>query len=71
MPQGTPIKDFHGRIIGYIDEKGNGDKWVYSWGGRLLGKYLKSENVTRDWYGHNIAKGDVASSLLYSPDANR
>lgn len=64
MPQGTPLKDFRGRIRGYIDTKPNGDKWVYSWEGRLLGKYLKNVDQTRDWYGHVIAKGDAAASLI-------
>ena len=39
MPQGEPIKDFYGRIMGYLDTKSNGEVWAYDFYGRLLGKY--------------------------------
>lgn len=64
MPQGTPLKDFKGRIYGYLHTQSNGDVWAYTFGGKLVGKYLKSEDVTRDWYGHNVSTGNVVASLI-------
>lgn len=64
MPQGTPLKDFYGRIYGYLDRQSNGDVWAYDFRGRLVGKYLRSEDVTRDWYGHNVSTGNVVASLI-------
>lgn len=64
MPQGIPLKDFRGRIYGYLDTHSNGDVWAYDFKGRLVGKYLKSENITRDWVGHNISTENVVASLI-------
>ncbi len=64
MPQGTPLKDFKGRIYGYIHTQSNGDVWAYNWKGQLVGKYLRNEDVTRDWYGHNVSTGNVVASLI-------
>ena len=33
---------------------------------RILGKYYQRENVTKDFYGRTIAKGNVLSSLIYN-----
>ena len=59
------IRDFYGKIIGYIftDEKGN--KVIKDFYGRRLGEYDKALNVTKDFYKRIIARGDQASSLLY------
>lgn len=58
------IKDFSGRIIGYIDEQPNGDKIVKDFYQRVLGKYHKQSNTTRDFYGRVIAQGDASAMLL-------
>ena len=58
------IKAFSGRIIGYIDTKPNGDKQVSSWTGKILGYYIKSQDVTRDFYGRIVARGDASGMLL-------
>ena len=64
MPKGEPVKDFYGRVQGYMDEQPNGDIWCYDFYGRLVGKYIKSLNVTRDFYGRNVAKGNVLASFI-------
>ncbi|MBQ8738672.1 MAG: hypothetical protein IJZ04_04155 [Clostridia bacterium] len=61
------IKEFSGRIIGYIDTKPNGDKVVSSWTGKILGTYFKSRNVTCDFYGRIIARGECCG-MLFSLD---
>lgn len=60
----TPIKDFYGKIIGYIEEDSNGNKTVKDFYGRILGYYKKSQNVTTDFYGRKIAQGDQSSMLI-------
>ena len=64
MTNEQPIRDFHGRIIGYIEEKQNGDKIVRAFYKRVLGRYDKSTNTTRDFYGRIIARGDNTGMLL-------
>lgn len=64
MTNEQPIRDFHGRIIGYIEEKQNGDKIVRDFYKRVLGRYDKSTNTTRDFYGRIIARGDNTGMLL-------
>ena len=58
------IKEFGGRIIGYIETDGRGNKTVKSYGGRILGYYDKSSNVTKEFGGRIIFLGDMASALL-------
>jgi len=62
----TLIKDFHGRILGRIQTDENGDKTVKDFHGRVLGRYKKTQNVTTDFYGRIIARGDASASLIPS-----
>ncbi|MBQ6946476.1 MAG: hypothetical protein IJN42_00365 [Clostridia bacterium] len=59
-----PIKNYQGRIIGFIEVKSNGDKVLYDFPGKILGKYNKSLNVTQDFYGRQVGKGDILMTLL-------
>ena len=59
------IKDFYGRIIGYIQTQPNGDKTVRDFYRRILGSYNKATNTTRDFYGRIVARGDQSSMLLH------
>lgn len=58
------IKDWRGRILGSIESYSNGDKVVKDFYGRIKGRYKKNANVTTDFYGRKIAKGDQCSMLL-------
>ena len=58
------IRDFYGRIVGYIEEDNQGNKIVRDFYRVILGKYDKRQNITRDFYGRIIAKGDACSSLI-------
>lgn len=58
------IRDFTGRIMGYIETDNVGNKIVRDFYRVVLGKYDKKNNVTRDFYGRVIAKGDASSSLI-------
>lgn len=60
----TPVKDFYGRIIGFIEEDSAGNKTVKDFHGRILGYYKKALNMTTDFYGRRIAQGDQSSMLI-------
>lgn len=60
------IKNFSGKILGFIDEKPNGDKIVRDFYHRILGKYDKKTNITRDFYGKILGKGDLSMMLITS-----
>lgn len=64
MPQGEPIKDFYGRIMGYVETKSNGEVWAYDFYGRLLGKYYPGDNTTRDFYGRILTRGNTVAGLI-------
>lgn len=60
------IKDFYGRVIGSLEELSNGDIIAKDFHGRVKGKYKKSDNTTRDFYGRVIARGNQLGMLLNS-----
>lgn len=64
MATKEPIKDWQGKILGFIETESNGNKVLRDFYGRILGKYDKSLDVTRDFYGRQVGKGDVLMTLL-------
>ena len=60
----TYIRNFHQKIIGSLETLPNGDVIVRDFYQRILGKYQKSDNTTRDFYGRIVARGNQASMLL-------
>ena len=58
------IKDCYGNIIARIDEQTNGDKIVKNFYGQILGKYDKALDVTKDFYGRIVAKGECTGILI-------
>lgn len=60
----TPIKDFYGRVLGYVEDKSNGDRVAYDFYGRVLGTFIKKRNVTTDFYGRVLGQGDFVVSLI-------
>lgn len=61
----TAIRDFSGLIIGWIEEESNGNKTVRDFSGRILGYYDKSRDVTTDFYGKILTRGDSSSGLIW------
>lgn len=59
------LKDYYGRIIGYIDTKPNGDQTGYDFYQRIVGYYQKQQNVTTDFYRRIVAQGNTLSGLIY------
>ena len=63
-----PLKDFYGRIYGYIETKSNGDKIGYDFYRRIVGYYDKQANLTKDFYRRIVGKGDMLSALVYEAE---
>ena len=60
------------KIIGIVKTESNGDKLVMEFPSRrILGYYRARGDVTTDFYGRIIAKGDSAVSLIYTAKANK
>ncbi len=65
MENKETIRDFYGRILGYVITDDKGNKTVRNFYGKVLGYYDKVNNVTRDFYQRVIGRGDQAVSLIY------
>ncbi len=58
------IKDWRGKIIGYIITYDNGNQIIQDFYHKILGTYDKRMNVTRDFYNRIIARGNQLPMLL-------
>ena len=58
------IRDFYGKIIGKLQYEPNGDVVVRDFYGRILGYYIKSRDVTTDFYRRVVAQGNAVGMLL-------
>ena len=61
------LRDFYGKIIGYIETDNQGNKVIRDKYRKILGRYDKKMNVTRDFYGRIIGKGNQ-SAILFLKD---
>ncbi len=57
------IKDFYGRTLGWVEDKGDRIE-ARDFYGRPLGTYYKNRNTTCDFYGRPICTGDATVSLI-------
>jgi hypothetical protein len=64
MNKSQTIKDFSGRIIGFIETDIRGNKIIRDFYRRIKGYYDAQQDVTRDFYKRIIARGDCSSMLL-------
>ena len=58
------IKDFYGKVLGYLETQGT-KTTVRDFYGKVLGTYDSRDNFTRDFYGKVISKGNTVVGLLY------
>ena len=58
------VKNFYGKILGYIKTLPNGDQEVKNFYGQILGYYKKSNNVTTDFSGKWLYQGNCLSALI-------
>lgn len=59
------IREFSGKIIGYIYVDEQGKKTVKDFSGKILGYYYPDRDATTDLVGKVLARGDITSALLY------
>ena len=64
------IKDFQGRILGYIKEDSNGNRIATNFYFKILGRYNKADDTTRDFMGRIIARGDILAALIKENNNN-
>lgn len=59
MLQRESVKDWTGKIIGFIiTDTQTGNKKITDFYGRIKGKYNKKLDITQDFYGRKVSKGD-------------
>lgn len=58
------VKDFSGRVIGYIIDTGGGNKTVKDSGFRVLGYYDSSKDVVLDDCYRVVARGNAPGILF-------
>lgn len=58
------LRDKTGKIIGDLKTEPNGNKVLRDGSGYILGYYIKSMNLTKDYRGYIVGQGDVLSMLL-------
>ena len=65
MKQTQTIRDFYGRVLGYVEDDGQGNCTAYDFYRRVLGRYSKSLDSTQDFYGRVLARGNITTALVY------
>ncbi len=58
------IKDFYGKVIGYLETQGT-KTTARDFYGKVLGSYDSRDNFTRDFYGKVVSRGNTVVGLLY------
>lgn len=64
MAQRIKVQDWTGKITGFIDVESNGKKTVRDFQGRILGFYKPDLDITTDFHGRQVAKGDQSGMLI-------
>lgn len=64
MTKKEAIRNWQGKILGWVETDSRGNKLLRDFYGNILGKYDKSSNVTRDFYGNKVGQGDILLTLL-------
>ena len=65
MARTETIRDFSGRFIAIYEYHDNGDITVRDWQSRMIiGYYRKNRDVTTDFYGRILARGNAVGMLI-------
>ncbi len=71
MGREEAIRDSRFMIIGYYEYMPNGDITVKNFKRFILGYYRKSRDVTVDFHGRIIARGNAVGMLLAMDSSNK
>lgn len=58
------IKDFYGKMLGFIETKPNGDQVITDFNGRMLGFYRAGPDHITDFNGRILGRGNLLMTLL-------
>ena len=61
-----PVKEFSGRIIGFLETDAQGNQRLKDFSGRILGTYDKNQDCTKEFSGRIITRGNTLLALLFS-----
>ena len=60
------IKNFNNVIIGIVETDAKGNQIIRNFPGRqILGYYKKDQDITTDFYGRILSRGNTTISLIY------
>ena len=59
-----PVKNFSGKILGYIEYKPNGDQELKNYSGMILGTFNATRNITQNYSGTILNYGNTLTMLL-------
>lgn len=65
------IKDYYGKILGSLETQANGDIIARDFYGAILGRWDKKMDVTKDFFGKIIARGNVVAGLVWEAASKR
>lgn len=65
-----PVREFNGKIIGWVESDLDGNQQVRNFIGTIIAKYDVNLNVTRDFYGKILTRGNTAVGQLFNPTVN-
>lgn len=58
------MREANGMIIGYVETLSNGDTKVTDFSNRQLGGYKKNQDVTVDFGGKILFRGNMSAALI-------
>ena len=59
------VKDWTGKILGWVDTDSKGNQIVYNFGLRVLAKYDAYNDRTTDFAGKVLSHGNTAIAYIY------
>lgn len=62
---GEPVKDWTGKVLGFVDTDKYGNQTVKNFGGKVLAYYDAKRNRTTDFAGKVLSEGNTAISYIY------
>lgn len=65
MAFGEPVKDWTGRVLGWIETDKKGNQIIKNFGGKVLARYDAVNDRTTDFAGKMLSRGNTAISYIY------
>lgn len=61
-----PIRDASGKLLGFVEQDDRGNQTARSAAGKLLGRYDRESDLTRDPAGKLRTRGNSLTSSLFA-----